>query len=70
MTERLGFSKYVAQGGDWGALNVVHLGRLFPEKYFFCCLLSYMVFLILFFLLNSINNCFLFFFTIFLYAYI
>ena len=31
MTEVLGYSKYVAQGGDWGAYAASRLGYLFPD---------------------------------------
>ena len=29
---RLGYDRYGAQGGDWGALVTAHLGALFPER--------------------------------------
>lgn len=33
LMDRLGFKKFYAQGGDWGALIVSHLGTLFPKRY-------------------------------------
>jgi pimeloyl-ACP methyl ester carboxylesterase len=32
MTQTLGYSKYIAQGGDWGAYLASRLGYLFPES--------------------------------------
>ncbi|KAH7723774.1 Protein W01A11.1 [Aphelenchoides avenae] len=32
MTKRLGFRKYVAQGGDWGSIITADVARLYPEK--------------------------------------
>jgi hypothetical protein len=32
MTERLNHTKYMAQGGDWGALIVSNLGRFYPNE--------------------------------------
>ncbi|KAI1696849.1 alpha/beta hydrolase fold domain-containing protein [Ditylenchus destructor] len=34
MVERLKFSKYVAQGGDWGSAVVSSVGRMYPERVF------------------------------------
>ncbi len=31
LMERLGYERYVAQGGDWGAIVTVQIGRLDPE---------------------------------------
>lgn len=32
MTERLGYSKFMAQGGDWGSSVVSNLAKMFPES--------------------------------------
>jgi hypothetical protein len=34
--ERIGFKKFYAQGGDWGARIVSNMGILFPERYVVC----------------------------------
>ncbi|KAH7718331.1 Protein W01A11.1 [Aphelenchoides avenae] len=34
MTDRLGFRKYVAQGGDWGSAVTSHIARLYPKRLF------------------------------------
>jgi microsomal epoxide hydrolase len=31
MNERLGFKRFMVQGGDWGSLVVTNLGRMYPE---------------------------------------
>ncbi|KAH7718333.1 Protein W01A11.1 [Aphelenchoides avenae] len=33
MTDRLGFEKYVAQGGDWGSAVTSHIARLYPKDW-------------------------------------
>ena len=33
LMERIGFKKCYAQGGDWGAIIVSHMGTLFPKRY-------------------------------------
>lgn len=30
--ERLGYKKYMIQGGDWGAIIVSHMATLFPDN--------------------------------------
>ena len=32
MVDRLGFNRYIAQGGDWGSIIVTNLGHLHPEN--------------------------------------
>ncbi|KAH7730307.1 Protein W01A11.1 [Aphelenchoides avenae] len=34
MTDRLGFKKYVAQAGDWGAAVTSHIAKIYPERLF------------------------------------
>jgi juvenile hormone epoxide hydrolase len=33
LMERIGFKKFYAQGGDWGAAIVSNMGTLFPKRY-------------------------------------
>lgn len=33
LMERIGFKKFYAHGGDWGAIIVSHMGTLFPKRY-------------------------------------
>lgn len=32
LMKRLGFPKYIAQGGDWGCVVVPHIARLYPQR--------------------------------------
>lgn len=32
LMERIGFKKFYAHGGDWGAVIVSHMGVLFPKR--------------------------------------